>query len=129
MYQTNLTIPASTARTSPEETTIRLNSGTLKRILVRFPPGCANLARTTIHHLGVQIEPWNLDGYIGWDRYVFDIETKVKIPEGGTDILIKGWNLDDSYPHTISYDFLVIQEPPETTESLLKRLLTALVGG
>lgn len=129
MYQTDLTIPASTLETSPVQDTVRLNAGTLTRILVRFPPGCANLARTTIHHLGVQIEPWNPDGYIGWDGYVFDIKTEVEIPEGGTDIVVKGWNLDDTYPHTISYDFFVGQKPAETAVSLLQRLLDAFTGG
>lgn len=128
MYQVDLTVPANTPETSPAQDTLRLNAGTLNRILVRFPPGCANLARTTIHHLGVQIEPWNPDGYIGWDRYVFDIETEVEIPEGGTDIVVKGWNLDDVYPHTISYDFFVVQKPAETTVGLLKRVLDAFVG-
>ncbi len=128
MYQTDLTIPPNTSETSPEEIGLTLNAGTLKRILAAFPVGCLKRARATIYLLGVQIEPWNPEGYLAWDGYVFEIPCDHKIPVGGTRVTMKGWNLDTTYPHTIYFTFDVIQEPIETTESLLKRVLRALVG-
>lgn len=128
MYQTDLTIPANTPRTAPTEGSLTLNAGRLVRILVAFPPGCVNLARVAIHLMGAQIEPWNPVGYLGWDDYVYDIECNHEIPEGGTKVVVKGWNLDDTYQHTVHFGFEVVQEPEVTTESLLQRLLKAFVG-
>ncbi len=128
MYEADLTIPAKTTRYSPETVTATLNAGRLVRILIGFPPGCAALARVAIYHLEKQIEPWNPLGYFAWDNYVFDIRCDHEISLGAPEITVKGWNLDDSYEHTVHLWFEVVQVPLETTETLLQRLLKAFAG-
>lgn len=124
MYSTSVTIPAGTPKAFPQRTSLKLVTGTLNRVLVGFPSGCCGLARCAIFHLGAQIEPWNPDGYLGWDNYVYDIPCDHYLPEGGNVVVIKTWNLDDSYPHTLHFGFGMLPEK-KTRES---ELMVGIIG-
>ena len=128
MYTYSLTVPAGTPESTPEEARVKLSAGILSRVMVFFPPGCCDFAHARIFYQGYQIEPWNRDGSFHWNDYVFDIECEHEIIAPDTEVTIKGWNDDDIYEHTIDFAFEVIVPPEETTESLLRRLLRALVG-
>lgn len=128
MYHIELEIPASTARTSPAEASLRVGAGSLRRVLIGFKPGALGRASVVLWNRGVQLEPANPLGSFGWDGYIFDFETEHIITPGANLITAKGWNSDTTNPHTVDIWLEVVQIPAETTESLLRRLLRALVG-
>lgn len=128
MYAYSLTIPHTTPSTAPVEKRVKISAGILSRIMITFPPGCLNLAHVVVLYQAHQIEPWNRDGNLHSDDYTFDLACQHEIIEPDTEVTVRGWNLDDTYPHTVDFVFDVTRPPGVTAESLLQQLNEALVG-
>ena len=129
MHTYQVDVPAATPEGDPVVQRVKLSAGILSRLLVFFPPGCADLAHAVVFYQDHQIEPWNRDGSFHWDDYVFDIECYHEIIAPDTDVTIRAWNLDTSYLHGLTFGFQITQPPEVTTEGLLQRMLQAFVGG
>ena len=128
MYAYSLTIPAATPSSSPLEQRVKISAGVLSRILVTFPPGCVNLVHVVVYYQAHQVEPWNRDGDLHSDDYTFDLGCQHQVLEPDTELTLRGWSDDDTWPHTIDFVFDVATPPSVTTESLLQTLNDALVG-
>jgi len=123
-----LTIPAQTPETSPATKPIQLTEGVITYWWVGFPPGCAGLAHVAIYEFEHQILPRGEDQDIYWDGYIYSVPDHYEMVDEPYQIEVRGWNEDDSYPHTITVGVALEEIPEVTTESLLERLLRALVG-
>jgi len=103
LYVLALTIPANTAEAAPHEEDLKLTDGVITRVEVEFPAGCAGLAHTYARQAIHQVFPTNPDGDLCSDNYVAawmdyeDLDTDPRI------LTIGGWNLDDTYDHTITW--------------------------
>lgn len=100
IYTVHLTLPANTSKAEPVDEFLKVSPGTLKKIEIQFPPGCAGLVHVQIHHLERLSWPsGGADSFIG-DTFPLIFEEDHKILEIPRHFLIRGWNLDDTYPHT-----------------------------
>jgi len=99
-YSFDLTIPANTLESAPEELEVNLTWGVITRVEIRFPPRNVGLAKVKILEHRHQLWPTNLDGWfygddesIEWDEY----HELFYMPALFT---LLGYNEDDTFPHT-----------------------------
>lgn len=107
LYIYRLTIPANTAKASMERTDFRLPFGVLTKVEVAFPPGPQGLGHALIYHDEHQIFPSNLGEDYAWDNVTITWEGEYELPENWNGLSLRGWNLDDTYEHTITARFQV----------------------
>jgi len=103
LYVLALTIPITATESSPYEEELKLTDGVITHVEVEFPAGCAGLAHSYARQGIHQVFPTNPDGdlcsdnhVIAWNDYE-DLDTDPRV------LTIGGWNLDDTYPHTITW--------------------------
>ena len=131
LYVLALTIPANTAEATPHEEDLKLTDGVITRVEVEFPAGCQGLAHSYARQAIHQAFPINPDGKLCSDNYVIawndyeDIDTDPRV------LTIGGWNLDDTYPHTITWRIELtpreIAERGKTSQSMFDKI-GALLG-
>jgi len=113
-YDFSITIPANTPEASPVEERALLDHGVISHVEVEFPPGCAGLVRTYIRHSLHQLWPSNPEGYFWTDGRAIVWNDYYELFAEPYDLIIGGYNLDDFYPHEITFRFEVL--PREVAE-------------
>lgn len=133
-FEYSLTIPANTPATAPVETEAVLAPGTVSEVAIQFPRGCVGLAHVQIWRSEHQVWPVNLDGNIAGENAIIDWDEDYDLDDDPFTFTLRGWNLDDSYAHTITFRFALL--PLDTGQAtrgaggLLRRVARALgVGG
>lgn len=121
-YQQEITIPANTSESGYITEVLKLAKGKITRVIVGFPLGCAGLVHITINDKGWQLIPWSPGKNLAWDNYVFDLGINYRIDAEPYELVLRGWNLDDSYAHTLfvgvllteggNIDNMIIQQYP-----------------
>ena len=101
-YDIPVTIPANTPELSPIEVEVKLTHGVIHRVEVEFPAGCAGLAHLQILRYDHQIYPTNPEGSFNTDDYIVPIDDYFELIEAPYTLKLRGWNLDDTYEHTIT---------------------------
>lgn len=96
-----LTIPINTAIASPIEYTLNLPNGLITRVWLEFPRGCAGLAGVQVWRGVRQIFPLPEGVWIKSDNAVLNFAFTHRINTVPNEVQIKGYNLDDTYSHTI----------------------------
>lgn len=125
-YAHSLTIPANTAEADAVEETLELCYGTIRQVYVLFPPGHAGLTRLQIFYQTRQIFPSTPgESFIG-DDTVYEFRENWPIYEVPHEVRLRGWNLDETYEHTIYVELSVL--PPEILMPVLMQPLTLPEG-
>lgn len=102
VYTFDFTIEPNTSETSPVTMDLILEQGTISKINIVIPPGHAALAGLALFTDDTQILP--LSGWLkgNSDNLTFDVD--ISVPGVGSPpdykITAKGYNTDDTYPHT-----------------------------
>jgi hypothetical protein len=122
-FDISFTIPANTAEATPQEQAVKLTHGIIHRVEIRFPSGCAGLTYLKIIHGLHQIYPTNPDGSFRDDDQPIGFNDYYEFFEEPYKLTLVGWNLDDTYNHTLEVRFGIL--PPEVLlpeEGFLDRL-------
>lgn len=131
-YVFDLAIPANTTKASPVSELHRLTHGIIHRVEVSFPPGCAGLAHVVILRGLHQLWPTNPEGSFHSDSYTSQWNDYHRLFAEPFAVVLKGWNLDDTYPHTITVRLALLEREvlePETREvGFMRRLGQVLFG-
>lgn len=100
------TVSAQDSDTQTKESTIL---GTIKNVILHFPPGCNALVEVRVSHGTKQIVP--REGYIALNDATptFEVNEPINV---GDSILVEIINHDSTYSHTIS-TIINISESPE----------------
>jgi len=117
IYQAELVLPAQTPQDSPITVTFTIPKGTINRIAILFPSGCAALAHLQIYHNEVQVWPTTPGKSFVGDYMYLVFDESYDLPEAWNSIRVVGWNDDDSYEHTLEVWLAVT--PIEVTWSWL----------
>lgn len=100
LFQASITIPKNTASTSPEVVILKIAHGIITKFMVRPRPGHAALAHFAILHHEHQVAPSTEGMDIHGDAFPIDWEDYYESYQPPYELKIKGWNEDDTYPHT-----------------------------
>jgi hypothetical protein len=111
-YEFPLTIPANTPATAPTQQTVELSPGTISRVELQFPRGCVGLVHVKVLHALHQVWPTNPDGDISSEGYNVAWSDDYDLSEPPFQFILSGYNLDDSFPHTIIFRFQLTRSTP-----------------
>lgn len=116
IFETSITIPANTASTNPETVMLGIAHGIITKIMVRPRPGHQALAHCVILHHEHQIAPSTENMDLHGDAPPIDWEEYYESYQPPYELKIKGWNEDDTYPHT--FDIFVAILPRKAVLAL-----------
>lgn len=126
----DLTIPANRTEAVPLELDVDIGAGVVHFVTVQFPRGCAGLAHGRVRQALTPRWPSNEGGDYNWDNYIHEIREHFLIKKGDAPLTLVGWNLDDTFPHTLTFRFSVlpqeIMEPWRVQMGVLDSLLKLL---
>jgi len=129
LFQASITIPKNTLRTNPTEVILKIAHGIITKFMVRPRPGHAALAHLVVLHHEHQIAPSTENMDLHGDASAIDWEEYYKSYQPPYELKLKGWNEDDTYPHT--FEVMVAILPREAILALavvdaFKKLLGVL---
>jgi len=128
-FDFDLTIPAATTQAAPAQLEARLVRGTLKRVEIFFPPGCASLVKVIIRDELHQIAPANPDGSFNADGSTIDFEMNYQLEATAKLLMCEGWSPSCRYNHVIIFRFDVTPEGESDNQALLEYLGEMLLIG
>jgi hypothetical protein len=129
-YWFTQTTPANTTKEDALELELKLTEGTVVQVWLLHPEGCQGLAYAAIFEGLHQRWPQNPDeAYHGNDVPLIMADNyEIKAP---TVFILRTWNLDDTYPHTIYIRITVLRGVIDVATqglldalSVIKQLLT-----
>ena len=118
-------LPTDTAD-DPVISSIKLNSGFIRRIQISFPIGCAFAVKVCILNNSRQIAPTNQDGVLCHDGGTIDIPMWYDIDSEGNDLYFYGWGDDADYAHTV-YVTIDVKESTEPDIILVQSRIVDLL--
>ncbi len=98
-YSLVFTVPKNTAEESPLEQKLPVTGGILHQVSVVIPPGHAGLTGCAIDVGLHQIAPTNQNEWFRGDDVPFSYQEYVELPPDTRELVIRGYNLDDTYDH------------------------------
>jgi hypothetical protein len=108
IYEQRITIPKNTPESAPAVETLPVHPGILKQVEVIFPAGCVGLVHLRIYYWEHQLFPANPDSSFSGDDAHLVYEEDLEIRETPLEFSVRGWNLDDTYPHTPIVRILIL---------------------
>jgi len=118
-YKWEKSILANTLEADAIEECLQLTRGTIREILLGFPPGACGLLHLQVRDKGWQIVPWTPLQSVAWDDYVFVLPCDYDLDEEPYDLTIRAWNLDDTYAH-LAFVGVVLDEKARLASSGLE---------
>jgi len=109
-YEFAVIVPKNTTEASPLKTDVLLAPGVIRYVEVQFPRGCVGLAHAAIHDELHQVWPSNPDGDIASDNARIAWRDDFPITNAENRLILRTWNEDDSYSHTITFRFEVLEQ-------------------
>ncbi len=110
LFQASITLPKSTLKTAPIRAALPIANGVITKFMVRPRPGHNALAHCIILLHEHQIAPSVRDMDFRGDTFPIDWEDYLEVSQPPYELIIEGWNDDDTYPHTFDVYVAVISK-------------------
>jgi len=75
---------------------------------------------------GWQVWPWVPGQTFHWEHVIIDFDDRYPMISEPAEFVIKGWNLDDTYDHSIFFAVTIEHEPMYSGTEGLARVLADL---
>jgi len=111
-YSYEGTVLTTNTVTNPKVVEMKLGAGILKRVVVDFPAGCNKHVKAFIMDRAVQVLPTNPEGFYSYEDYKVTADVYIPISTENNTLWLYAWNVDASWPHTISC-LLDVESPDE----------------
>lgn len=102
IYQKSITMPANTAKENPVIETLEVNKGLIYQVTVVIPSGCVGLAGLRVIDGMYQAYPTTPEEWFIGDGTTYNFEDSYIKHEPPFSFEIQGYNLDDTYAHTLT---------------------------
>lgn len=113
-YNFNLLIPFNTTEANKIEKVCKINYGIIRKVVIYFRGGCADLSHVEIFRGNQKIMPYNLEENYSFDNYSVEFESFYPILDKPYLLNLFGWNLDDTFDHIVTFMFNIVH--PKATE-------------
>lgn len=110
LYSITMTIPANTPILTPTRATLKVSEGVIERVWVRWRWGSANLCGVRMMHQEFQYWPMTGSEWFPSSVHPFEFAESLDIVDEIGELVIEGYNLDDTYPHTVWVAFDIIRK-------------------
>jgi len=101
VYAASITTDKDTSEANAKETILRVTKGLIYRIETDFPPGCCGLLHMQLYDAGYMVYPASPGVSFHGDNAVVGFDDCYLKGAAPYAFLIKTWNLDDTWDHTI----------------------------
>ena len=108
LFQADIEIPKNTLETAPIIVILKIAKGIITKVMVRPRPGHAALAHLTILHHEAHFAPSTGSMDFHGDTFPIDWEEYYESYQPPYELKLKGWNDDDTYPHTFTVYVVVL---------------------
>ena len=108
LFQVDITITAGKTKAEPQEEILKIANGIITKIMVRPRAGHHNLAHLVILHHEHQIAPSTEGMTLHGEFFPVDWEEYYESYQPPYELKIKGWNDDDTYPHTFTVYVVIL---------------------
>jgi len=126
IYTYSLKIPLKTEETSPVEKEVEVEGEIIDMIQIVIPWGHGGLAGLAIFYGLEQIAPRPTGTWFRGNDQVIEWRELFTIPERKAKLILKGYNDDDSYPHTFIVRFVVHKRRVAMIHEVIERLINWL---
>ncbi len=123
IYKVAFNIPDNTEKDEYVSLTMGLTKGRIKVISVYFPWGCAGLVGIQIIRRTWQLMPLTRGQWMTGNELLHSYKYEYNLDTRPYELIIKGYNLDDSYPHT---PFIIVEILKDERSIALDQLLSEL---
>lgn len=113
----------NTAYENRKRTFLHLAKGTIVQVSLLFPSGSVGLLYLRIFRGGLQLYPFNPDGYFQTAGEVINFIDEYEMENEPYDLVAETWNLDETYDHVVHIRFNVSAAIGVDIEALRKKLL------
>lgn len=120
-YEYTLTIPANTPSSAPVREVVSLCPGTITKVDIFFVPDCAGYVGVRVLRFEHQLWPTNPDVWFRRNEDGPDWEESFPLDDDPYELIVEGYNEDDSYAHDVILGFAVIPTA-ETMAGVFKKL-------
>ncbi len=127
LFPVKVTVPANTLKTAAQETKVSLPRGVLSRIEFRFPPGPQFLLHLQLLYGSTVFSPFGADYDVAGDDEGVEDHPSLELPSDPTEVTVRGWNDDDSYPHSAIVRIEVVPEDVAKVLGIIPRKLDQLI--
>jgi len=128
IYDLAVTVPQDTPATAPITEALPVYPGVVTGVSVLFPAGCAGLAHLQVWSAIHQVWPSNPGASFASDGETISWSEEYQVPGPPHELTIKAWNLDDTYPHTITIRIVVIPHKRLTPSGVVDYLRSRLMS-
>jgi len=108
LFTIDVKVPKNTTETAPVTEILGIAHGIITKIMFRPRPGHASLAHYAILHHEHQIAPSTEGMWLAGDTFPIDWEEYYESYQPPYELKIKGWNEDDTYPHTATIAIVIL---------------------
>lgn len=129
LFSYDFTIPAATPATTKYTEVIRLDTGTLREVKIRFRSGCHNRVYFVLYDGLQQIIPAHDTTALYADDYTFSIPMNYLIPNKPYILTPTGWSPSTRYDHTITLWLDLQETAQDRKQGPIDSLLHLLSGG
>ncbi len=99
-FKCDIALPANTLQSALISQELEIVRGKITNVKVYFPWGCANLAGVSVWYASWQIVPSTLGEWLTGNEILHSIDMDYDITEEPLALIVKGYNLDDTFAHT-----------------------------
>lgn len=132
LYELDVTAPANTPATAPEEVELVVVKGVVVKVEVQIPSGPMGLVRAQIFRAGHQLWPSNDGEYFKGDGWIVSWPENYEMADEPLRLTFRVWNLDDTYEHTLTFRVAMVPlaqaEEVRGLPGLFRRLAAAVLG-
>lgn len=107
-YSYSKTFTHGKSITSQEKLEMPCIWGVLTDVVIHFPAGCFALVHVGAYDGLHQVFPTNPNGKYALDDYTLHIEDEYEMESGKSKLILKGWNEDEEFDHTIKVSFRIV---------------------
>jgi len=125
-FQATLTIQANTTELSPVTGRLKVAPGITDYVFIGFPPGPRGLVRFAVWRSNYPLWPSVPGEWFAWDNHVYTFRDRYPITDEPLELILKGWNEDDTYPHAVTFALTIETAPDEQELRDLRRSMEML---
>jgi len=122
-FSYDLTIPAGTIETAPEQRAVKLVPGRITRIIASFRRGPHNLVFVRVRQGLYRVLPVADSDSLFGDGMEHNVPMDLELSPPAPELTLEGWAPNTHYPHTISFSFDITPADGDERQSILSLLL------
>lgn len=95
------TFTAGKTKSTPERIEMNITSGIVHDVVIDFPAGCQYLTNVRIIRGAMSVWPRNQGAFYAYEDYQIEIADFWPLLGGENQLVLEGYNIDDTENHTI----------------------------